>query len=120
MKVNRKIDKACEGLVALGGDFVYSPGVLSLMTALYLSVDNISAASVTLSKAVNRLMNDKSNEEVLTTLLEECATLYSRLGDQETALQYLESLKNIKPNDKSILARLMNAYMLIDEQKALK
>lgn len=105
----------------MGDDVQYQPGVLGLLVALNLADENGRRAALEiLSKGVDwrKARKNAADDPRLPALIEECASLHARFGDQKTATTYLEDLRRMRPNDPAILGRLMNAYVQFDAKKA--
>uniref|UniRef100_A0A0M3KBF0 Signal recognition particle subunit SRP72 n=1 Tax=Anisakis simplex TaxID=6269 RepID=A0A0M3KBF0_ANISI len=67
-----------------------------------------------LSKAIAEAKEDS----MLGGVLEQTATLNIHLGDYQSAVECLERLSALKPNDMQILCRLIKAYSAFDAKRA--
>ncbi|CDW56430.1 TPR 9 and SRP72 domain containing protein [Trichuris trichiura] len=61
---------------------------------------------------------NQTDTDMMTALLELCASIYTQTGDHQAALSCLNQLRQLRPNDVNVLAHMIDIYMVIDESKA--
>uniref|UniRef100_A0A914V267 Signal recognition particle subunit SRP72 n=1 Tax=Plectus sambesii TaxID=2011161 RepID=A0A914V267_9BILA len=110
-----KHEGASKALRSFPEDVRWRPGVLSLLVAIDLSAGRDADALKTLTDGIAHNQNNKS---ALPLLLDQCASLHAKLGDEHAAVKYMEELRKLEPDDPKVLARLIKLYSQVDPKKA--
>lgn len=109
-----KLEEACHVLSSLQTELRFRPAILQLRIALLLATNQQKEALNLLSSAI-RFAGSGSSLEIV---LEQAASLNMQLGEYHSAVECLERLSGLKPDDVEVLCRLIKAYSAFDTQKA--
>lgn len=63
-------------------------------------------------------VDSAKNEKIRIAMLEEVASLNTQVGDFRSAVDCFQKLSELRPNDMSIMCRLIKAYATFDPRKA--
>ncbi|VDN22911.1 unnamed protein product [Gongylonema pulchrum] len=109
-----KLEEASQVLNALPPKLLSFPAILQLKVAILLATNQQKMALDVLKDALGAASDKKLRAE----LLEEVASLNIQLEDYRSAVDYLQQLFELRPDDLQVVCRLIKAYATFDPQKA--
>ncbi|XP_054720247.1 signal recognition particle subunit SRP72-like [Uloborus diversus] len=112
------VSQACDILRSIGENVSYTPGVISALVTLYLSMEDKESAISVLQNAIKWYRKNLPKDPALNTLIQETAKLELKYGNPQEAAKLLEELRKDDPEDLKTLAQLISAYSQFDPDKA--
>ncbi|VDN29015.1 unnamed protein product [Gongylonema pulchrum] len=109
-----KLEEASQVLNALPPKLLSFPAILQLKVAILLATNQQEMALDVLKDALGAA----SDKNLRAELLEEVASLNIQLEDYRSAVDYLQQLFELRPDDLQVVCRLIKAYATFDPQKA--
>jgi len=117
--MNGEREQACKILRDLG-DNTYQPGIVGALITLYTNLGKESEAVEIYEKAIEWHKSREKTGKYMENFYKQASEFHLRNGKPEAAAKSLEQLRDLQPQNKKIIAKLVLAYAMYDTNSATK